>query len=56
VFFKEILTIQGQIIQQVLVVGQDQKSMLALYPMERQQDGSWRIGGCVLKPAQGQFL
>ena len=38
----------GQIVQQVEVVGPDGRAALALYSMERQADGSWRISGCVL--------
>jgi hypothetical protein len=55
IFFKEILMLKEQIIQQVLVVDQNEQSMLAFYPMQRQQDGSWRIDGCVLQPAKGQL-
>lgn len=35
-------------VQKVLFVGPDGRPVLALYRMERQADGSWRIGGCVL--------
>lgn len=34
--------------QEVFVVGPDDKSWLALYTFEEQQDGSWRISGCYL--------
>ena len=40
----------GEVVQPVVVVGPDGKAVLALYGMERQADGSWRISGCVLVP------
>lgn len=36
--------------QLVFVVGPDGKAYIAHYMMERQPDGSWRIGGCSLEP------
>jgi hypothetical protein len=35
----------------VLLVGPDGKPVMALYAMERQPDGSWRIDGCMLGKA-----
>lgn len=35
-------------VQSVYVEGQDGEAVIALYPMERQPDGSWRINGCHL--------
>lgn len=35
-------------IQEVIVVGPDGIPVMALYVMERQADGSWRINGCYL--------
>ncbi len=37
--------------QIVLVVDQQGQAHIALYPMERQDDGTWRIAGCLLQPA-----
>ena len=37
--------------QIVLVVDQQGEAHIALYPMERQDDGTWRIAGCLLRPA-----
>lgn len=43
------LTVQdNEIVQQVDVVGPDGRGARALYSMEREADGSWRISGCVL--------
>ncbi len=36
------------IIQELIVVGQDGAANLAVYTMEQQKDGSWRINGCSL--------
>jgi hypothetical protein len=38
----------GRPAQRVTVVGPDGKTYEALYSMERQPDGSWRIDGCTL--------
>jgi len=35
-------------VQSVYFEGQDGDAVMALYPMERQPDGSWRINGCHL--------
>ena len=37
-------------IQEVVVTGQTGASFLAVYTMEQQADGSWRINGCSLFP------
>ncbi len=34
--------------QKVLLVGPDGVPVMAIYPMQRQADGSWKIDGCVL--------
>jgi hypothetical protein len=49
--FRDIVDVQGQLTQRVYVVGPDGKPVMALYMMERQPDGSWRINGCVLTEA-----
>lgn len=36
--------------QKVFLVGPDGKSWVALYTLEREPDGSWKINGCVLLP------
>jgi hypothetical protein len=50
VSFRDLETIEGKLIQPVLVVGPSGVPVTALYIMERQSDGSWRIGGCVIVP------
>jgi hypothetical protein len=41
----------GRIVQQVLVVGPDGKDYEAVYTLELQPDGVWRITGCSLRAA-----
>jgi hypothetical protein len=36
------------------VIGPDGQPALALYAMERQPDGSWRIAGCTLTRPPGE--
>jgi hypothetical protein len=36
------------IVQKVLFVGPDGKPVLAIYEMQRQPDGRWKINGCIL--------
>lgn len=46
--FRDLLRFDGQLVQVVAVVGPDGRRVVALYPMEQQPDGSWRIAGCQL--------
>jgi len=46
--FRDLKTDNGVLIQQVYVVGPDGKPWLALYEMQKQPDGSWKINGCYL--------
>lgn len=48
VAFRDLLRFEGQLVQTVALVGPDGRRVLALYPMEQQVDGSWRIAGCQL--------
>jgi hypothetical protein len=54
VHFGAILEVDGRIVQKVEVIGPDGVPALALYFMEREADGSWRIDGCVLAPAAAE--
>jgi hypothetical protein len=47
--FGETTTVNGRPAQMVYVVGPDDLARKALYFMEQQSDGSWRISGVVLK-------
>lgn len=46
--FRDLVVENGQPVQRVLLTGQDGRVWLALYRMERQPDGAWRIAGCTL--------
>jgi Domain of unknown function (DUF4864) len=40
----------GQLTQPVLLVGPEGDFVVALYAMQRQRDGDWKILGCSLIP------
>lgn len=46
--FKDIVWLHGAPAQRVLVVGPDGVPVMAVYPMTRMPDGTWRINGCFL--------
>lgn len=46
--FSELMVGDGTVVQQVELVGPDGASVLALYSMERDAAGQWRISGCIL--------
>ena len=43
--------IDGQVIQPLRLVMPDNTIYIALYTMEKQRGGSWRISGCVIAPS-----
>jgi hypothetical protein len=47
--------IDGETIQALRVVGRDGTVKVALYFMERQADGSWKIKACELAPSAAVF-
>jgi hypothetical protein len=52
--FLEGAVIEGRVIQPLRLVAPDNSVMVALYTMEKQKDGRWRIAGCVLAPSTVQ--
>ena len=54
--FRELKLENGRLLQEVFVVGPDGKPALAIYEMQRQPDGSWRINGCWLERAPDQSV
>lgn len=46
--FRDLVVAQGVPNQAVLIVGPDGSAAMAIYRMQKQQDGSWRIDGCAL--------
>lgn len=49
--FSELLLGDGVIVQQVELAGPNGEAELALYSMERDAAGMWRISGCTLVPS-----
>jgi len=46
--FGPLVEIDGRLVQKLELIGPDGQRQLALYDMEHEPDGSWRIGGCML--------
>jgi hypothetical protein len=54
VLFDEPEVYDGSVIQTVRLTDAEGRAWLALYPMERQPDGTWRINGCQLARLPGR--
>ncbi len=54
--FLDLVKAKDQWIQKVGVVGPDGEEVTALYLMERQKEGGWKIGGCVLVRPEGKRI
>jgi len=52
--FRDLKVENGRLLQEVYVIGPDGKPALAIYEMQRQPDGSWRINGCWLTSVPDQ--
>jgi hypothetical protein len=52
--FGELKEDAGEVAQSVLIQDADGEEWLAVYTMERQPDGTWRISGCFLLRNPGQ--
>lgn len=52
--FLEGAVVDGVTIQPLQLVLPDNTVMVALYQMEKQKDGRWRIAGCVIAPSTVQ--
>lgn len=52
--FLDLIERSGTIVQRVMVEGPDGRLYVALYPMVRLEDGTWRIDGCYLWRAPGE--
>jgi hypothetical protein len=52
-FTEALIDPLGRPAQKMLVVGPDGKTYEALYSMEKQPDGTWRISGCTLLEVPG---
>jgi len=56
VSFRDLEIIEGNLVQPVMVVGPTGVPVTALYIMERQDDGTWLIGGCALTEEPGKGI
>jgi hypothetical protein len=54
--FRALKVENGRLLQEVFVVGPDGNPALAVYEMQRQPDGSWRINGCWLTRAPDESV
>jgi hypothetical protein len=52
--FMQGAVIEGAVIQPLRLVLPDDKVVVALYQMQKQRDGRWRIAGCVIAPSTVQ--
>lgn len=53
VLFEKPVVVEGEVIQPVRMTDAEGRAWVALYPMQRQADGAWRINGCQLARAPG---
>ena len=56
VAFEAPVAIDGQVVQPVRMTDAEGRAWLALYPMQRQPDGTWRTNGCQLWKLAGQQI
>jgi hypothetical protein len=49
--FRDFYVVQGDARQVVALIGPDGQPINAVYHVQRQPDGTWRINGCVLEPS-----
>ncbi|MFO1302431.1 MAG: DUF4864 domain-containing protein [Burkholderiales bacterium] len=52
--FLEGAVIEGAIVQPLRLILPDESVLVALYQMQKQRDGTWRIAGCVIAPSTVQ--
>jgi hypothetical protein len=53
-FLKPAL-IESRALQPVQLLGPDNTAVVAIYTMEQQEDGTWKIDGCELTPSGGIY-
>jgi hypothetical protein len=51
--FEKPAVVEGEVIQPVRMTDAEGNAWIALYPMQRQADGVWRINGCQLARLRG---
>jgi hypothetical protein len=52
--FLEGAVVEGAIVQPLRLVLPDETVLVALYQMQKQDDGQWRIAGCLIAPSTVQ--
>lgn len=52
----EVLTDGDKAAVRAQIIDREGRPFQAMYPLERQEDGHWRIDGCFLEAANGQSL
>ena len=52
--FLDGAVIDGSVIQPLRLIAGDNTVLVALYTMEKQKDGRWKIAGCILAPSTVQ--
>ena len=52
--FDDVVMMEGEIVQPVRITLPEGDVVVALYTMERQADGTWRIAGCALLQESGE--
>src|SRR5215216_51751 len=52
--FEKPVVIEGEIVQPVRMIDADGVVWIAVYPMERQKNGTWRINGCQVARVAGR--
>ena len=52
--FEKPVVVEGEVIQPVRMTDAEGRAWIALYPMQRQADGGWRINGCQLARLAGR--
>ena len=56
VLFETPVLVEGEVVQPVRMTDGEGRGWVALYPMQRQPDGSWRTNGCQLSRLGGQVI
>lgn len=56
VVFLDLFEDEGNLVQRAVVEGAEGDTVMALYPMVRMGDGSWRIDGCFLVGQSGKGI
>jgi len=53
--FGDLVDVETTLVQKVYVTGPDGRQVLALYVMEKQGDGTWRVNGCMLAEPDDEY-